>query len=131
MFKVKKIKRKFLYLFSIIFFFLASKKLFILRNLAHVLLFLEIWKNQVFKLQFYICLKLKCKVLLKKTRFATISANNVGLGRYFKRDKYKFIFISVYVTLCSVKTNILDLSGSARNICTNKQIQRHNCKSYL
>ena len=40
MFKVKQIKRKFLCPISIRFFFLASKKLCILRNLAHVLLFL-------------------------------------------------------------------------------------------
>ena len=68
----------------------------------------------MFKIQIYIYLK------LKKTRFATITRDNFGLGRYFKRDNYKFTFISVYVTLGSVKTNILDLSGSARHICTNK-----------
>lgn len=68
---------------------------------------------------------------MKKTRFASFSANNVGLGRYFKRHKYKFTFISVYVMLGSVKTNILDLSGFARDICTNKFKHIIVTKSYL
>ena len=63
---------------------------------------------------------------MQKTRFATISANNVGLGRYFKRDRYKFTFISVCVTLGSVKTNLLDLY-----ICTNKFKNIIVTKSYL